>query len=212
VADRYGVAVGYAVLLGLGSALLHAQPEPVRARWLDWASTNLANATDHPFSALVVSAFLASGDLRGWLVLSLVGIGTLGVTFGAWRTGVLIAAAHVLGTVLSEGLLGLRIALGAVPPSQVHVSDVGPSYVVAGALVAGIAYARWPGRLLCVAGFAVLAPSLFGGLSRLELSAVGHVCAIMVALVTGQLVHRRFTVAPGDARGVSTRKSVPPDA
>ena len=53
------------------------------------------------------------------------------------------------------------------------------------ALVAGTGYARWPGRVLCAAGFAVLAPSLFGGLFRLEVSAVGHVCAIVVALALG---------------------------
>jgi hypothetical protein len=118
-------------------------------------------------------------------VLALVALGTVGATFGAWRTAVLVGAAHVLGTVLSEGILGLRIAAGAVPADQVHIQDVGPSYVVAGALVAGIGYACWPGRLVCAAGFAVVAPSLFGGLLQLEVSALGHVSAILVALAVG---------------------------
>jgi hypothetical protein len=107
------------------------------------------------------------------------------MVLGAWRTAVLIVAAHVLSTVISEAILGYRIATGAVPRADLHIQDVGPSYVVAGALVAGIAYARWPGRLACAAGFALVAPSLFGGLLQLELSAVGHVSAIVVALAVG---------------------------
>jgi hypothetical protein len=94
-------------------------------------------------------------------------------------------AAHVLGTVISEGILGYRVGTGALPREYLHIQDVGPSYVVAGALVAGIAYARWPGRLACAAGFAILAPSLFGGLFQLEVSAVGHLSAILVALAVG---------------------------
>ena len=53
--DRFGVAVGYTVALAVGTVLLHAKPRPTRDAWLDWASTNLANAPDHPVSTLVVS-------------------------------------------------------------------------------------------------------------------------------------------------------------
>jgi hypothetical protein len=188
--DRYGVAVGYAAGLGLATLLLQAQTAPVRARWLDWASTNLANAPDHPIGALVVSAFLTEGDVVGWLVLSLVALGCLGHVLGAWRTAVLVSAAHVIGTVLSEGIVAYRIGTGALPDAYRHIRDVGPSYVVVAALVAGIAYGRWPGRLLCAGGFVILAPSLFGGLFQLEVSAVGHVSAILVAVPLGGLLRR----------------------
>jgi len=98
---------------------------------------------------------------------------------------VVVAAAHVLGTVFSEGILAYRVASGALPGAYRHIQDVGPSYVVVGALAAGIAYGPWPGRLACAAGLAVVAPSLFGGLFQLEVSAVGHVSAILVALAVG---------------------------
>ncbi|OLE27284.1 MAG: hypothetical protein AUG44_10610 [Actinobacteria bacterium 13_1_20CM_3_71_11] len=185
LADRYGLGVGYAAGLLLGTVALHARPAAVRARWLDWASTNLANAPDHPIGALVVSAFLTAGTVGWWVLLALVGLGTVGVAFGAWRGFVIVAAAHVLGTVFSEGILAYRVATGALPAAYRHIQDVGPSYVVVGALAAGIAYAPWPGRLACAAGFAVVAPSLFGGLFQLEVSAVGHVSAILVALAVG---------------------------
>ncbi len=146
-ADRFGVAVGYTLALATGTALLHAQPRPTRDAWLDLASTNLANATDHPFSTLLVSALFTDGDVRGWLVLSLVGLGTVGWRFGAWRTLTLVVAAHVLGTVISEGVVGIRIATGALPASAAHLRDIGPSYVVVAALVAGIAFGPWLAKL-----------------------------------------------------------------
>jgi hypothetical protein len=185
VIDRYSVAVGYAAGLVLGAVLLRARPVPEQRRWLDWASTDLANARTHPLGSLVVSAFLTEGEVRWWVPLALVALGVVGARFGAWRTALLVAAAHVLGTVVSEGILAYRIAAGAVPASYRYLVDVGPSYVVVAALAAGMGYARWPGRLLCAAGFAVVAPSLFGGLFQLEVSAVGHVCAIVVALALG---------------------------
>jgi len=185
--DRFGVAVGYTVALAVGTVLLHAQPRPTRDAWLDWASTNLANAPDHPVSTLVVSGLFTDGEVRGWLVLSLVGLGALGWRLGAWRTLAVVASAHVLGTVLSEGILGLRIAAGAVPASEAHIRDIGPSYVVVAALVAGLVYGPWAARLPCAIGFAMVAPDLFGGLPHLEVSSVGHVAAITVALVEGAL-------------------------
>jgi hypothetical protein len=183
--DRFGLAVGYAAGLTLGAVLLYAQPPATRVRWLGWASTNLANATDHPLGALVTSAFLTDGDVQWWIPLALVALGTVGATFGAWRTGLLVAAGHLVGTVVSEGIVAYRVATGELPSSYRSLVDVGPSYVVVAALAAGIGYARWPGRLLCAGGFAVLAPSLFGGLFQLDVSAVGHVTAIVVGLALG---------------------------
>ena len=199
--DRFGVAVGYTAALGTGTALLRVQPRPVHDAWLDWASTNLANAPHHPIGALVVSALFTDGDLSGWLVLALVGLGGLGWRLGAWRTATVVTAAHVIGTLISEAILAVRIATGAVPHAAVHIRDVGPSYVVVAALVAGLAYAPWAARLPCALGFVAVAPSLFGGLFQFEVPAVGHVCAIIVALAVGGLLawrHRtaRATVGP----------------
>jgi Rhomboid-like protein len=201
LADRLGVAVAYAVALAVGTALLHAQPRPTRDAWLDWASTNLANAPDHPLSTLVVSALFTDGEVRGWLVLSLVGLGALGWRLGAGYTLALVAAAHVLGTVLSEGILAVRIAAGAVPAGEAHIRDIGPSYVVVAALVAGLAYGPWAAKLPCAIGFAIVAPDLFGGLPHLEVSSVGHVGAITVALIGGAMFARslRRAAAPAPA-------------
>src|SRR5438477_4319609 len=152
--DRFGVAGGYALGLAIGGVLLATRPAPTRDRWLDWASTNLANLRNHPVSAMVLSAFLVEHDQVAWVLLALAGIGTAGWVLGAGRATLLVAAGHVLGTVVSEGILWWRIAAWAVPVAQEHLRDVGPSYVVIAALAFGILYAPWPARILCAAGFA----------------------------------------------------------
>ncbi|MEN3309420.1 MAG: hypothetical protein V7603_5622 [Micromonosporaceae bacterium] len=193
--DRFGVACGYPAALAAGSLALAAQPAAGRDRWLDWASTNLANLRTHPVSALVCSAFLVDSDRLAWVLLALAGLGVSGWVLGAWRTAVLAGTAHVLGTVISEGILWWRIAAGAVPAAQEHVRDVGPSYVVIAALSAGILYAWWPGRVLCAAGFALVAPGSFRGLPHLELSSVGHTCAVLIAIGLGAVMARRRRAA-----------------
>jgi hypothetical protein len=200
--DRLGVACGYAAGLAIGSVALAVQPAATRARWLDWASTNLVNLRHHPVSALLASAFLVADDRLAWVLLALAGIGAAGWVLGAWRTALLIGAAHVLGTLVSEGILWYRINAGAVPVAQEHLRDVGPSYVVIGALAAGVVCGRWPGRVACAAGFALVAPGSFRGLPHLELSSMGHTCAVLVGLGLGLAMARRPRAArPGRASG-----------
>ena len=86
---------------------------------------------------------------------------------------------------MSQSVADLQVRSGTLPPSARLMLDVGPSYVVAPALVLGIRYGSTPGRVLCGLCFALLAPHLFVGLTRLEVSAVGHVVAIGVALLVG---------------------------
>jgi hypothetical protein len=188
--DRFGVAVGYLAGCGAAAVALHAQSAGTRARWLDWASTNLANLRHHPVSAMVVSAFLAEGDTLDWMLLAAAGLATIGWVLGAWRTAVLVGAAHVLGTLVSEGILGYRIAVHQVPPAQLHIRDVGPSYIVMCALAAGIAYGPWPGRVPCAIGFALAAPGSFAGLPSLDVAAVGHLCSVIIALALGWPLYR----------------------
>jgi hypothetical protein len=177
---RPAPAVGYAAGLGIGTALLGGRPAVVR-----FASTNLDNLHTHPVASLLLSAFVVEDSPVGWIVLGLVGLAAVGWVLGGWRTALLVAVAHVLGTLVSQGILAHRIASGAAPAADRAMVDVGASYVVVCALAAGIAYSRWPGRLACVVGFALVAPHLFGGLTRWEVPAVGHVCAIAVGLGLG---------------------------
>jgi hypothetical protein len=158
---------------------------------------------------MVVSAFFAQSDLAVWVVLAVLGIGVTGLALGAWRTFALVASAHVLGTIISEGVLWFQIRSGALPPAQEHILDVGPSYVVVSALVAATlfggpsrgnasrsvrpatAVARYSGRVACAIGFVIIAPACFNGLAQLDVAAVGHTCAAATAISLGWALRPR---------------------
>jgi hypothetical protein len=182
--DRLGVAVGYPIALAVAALVLRSQPAGTRAAWLAWASTNADNLGRHPVGSLVVSAFVAESAPVGLAALAAVGLASVGWVLGSWRTVLLVGAAHVLATLASEALLIYRTG-------DRQVLDVGPSYVVIAALAAGIGYGTWPGRIASALGFAIATPDLFGGLAQLELSSVGHVCSVAVAVGLGYPLYRR---------------------
>jgi hypothetical protein len=185
------VAFGFGGALALTTLILANLGATTRQSWLAWASTNLANLHDRPLAVLVASAFLVDGDALAWVALALVGLFAASRALGNARTVLLVATAHVVGTLVSEGILAYRIASGAAPAADRFLLDVGPSYVVVCALVAAIAYSTWPGRIASGAGFALAAPQLFEGLTRFEVSAVGHTCSVVVALAVGYPLARR---------------------
>ncbi|HEY6795792.1 MAG TPA: rhomboid-like protein [Kineosporiaceae bacterium] len=178
-------ALPYPLLLVAGTLSVDALPDRSREAWLRYVSTDLANLGDHPLPCLLLSAFVTEGELVAWAVLGLAGLAALGVRFGAWRALTLAFAVHLLATLVSQGLVAYRIGTGALPGSDRLMSDIGPSYVVVAALVAALGHGtRW-GRVVGAVGFAVLAPSLFGGLADLDVAAVGHVVSVALALVLG---------------------------
>ena len=163
---------------------------------------NLDNLADHPVAALFLSGFLADGDVLGWTVLAVVGLAGLVAAVGPVRAVATAVTAHLLGTAVSEGGLGVRIARGLDPVADRGILDVGPSFVVVGTLIATIVCGRtiwW--RLAAAAGFALAAPGLFDGLLQWDVSAVGHVTSVLVGLVAGLWFrHERRRSTPPGAR------------
>jgi len=100
------------------------------------------------------------------------------------------AAGQVIGTLVSEGILGYRVAHGLLPAADRDIIDVGPSYVVVSAIVVAILYGSWLARGAAVLDFAILFffGHIFSGLSRLDVAAVGHLTAITVAAILGSLL------------------------
>jgi hypothetical protein len=187
---KLGPAIGYPAGLAIGTLVVQTRSPATRDAWLAWISTNLANLRTHPVGSLIASAFVAVDSPVAWIVLGLVGLAATARVLGGWRTALLVSAAHVVGTLVSQGILAYRIGAGAAPDTDRHMSDIGASYVVVCALTAGIVSGRWPGRLLCAVGFALVAPDLFGGLRSWEGSAGGHVCAILIGVGPGWALRR----------------------
>lgn len=178
-------AAAYAGMFAVSNAVLRIQPPAVQSAWLDWASTDLVNLDRHPVRSMIVSAVVDDSDVLAWIALSLIALVAAGHTLGNLRCAVVVTVAHIMGTVVSEGVLAQQIASGAAPAVERVSLDIGPSYVVVAALTVGIAYGRWPARLASGIAFILLAPHLFGGLSHLEVGPVGHCCAIAVGLLLG---------------------------
>src|SRR3954453_6661005 len=127
---RLSVAIGYPFVLAVTTVIFRSRPPDVRDNWLDWTSTNIANLGRHPVAAIITSGMFTDGGLAAWIVLSLVGLGAVSCSLGGRRTLLLVLAAHVAGTLISEGILYWRIVGGQAPASERFIVDVGPSYVV----------------------------------------------------------------------------------
>jgi hypothetical protein len=202
---RFAVPVVFVVVLCAVSAVYAYALAPAGQRSLVAATaTNLANLRTDPLGTLVASAFVAESGPWVWVPFAAVGLFPLAHRLGGPRALSLIVAAHVIGTLVSEGVLAWRISTGAAPRSLRFLDDVGPSYVVTSALFATLLYgsARRAGglrafqtslwwRLAALAGLAVLYPYMFTGLGHLNVAAVGHVVALTVGAGGGLLLARR---------------------
>jgi hypothetical protein len=185
---RHAVALSYLVALTAGALFTQALPTVARDTWIRWVSTSVANLIDHPVPALVLSAFVARTSLLSWLAVGAVGLVGINRALGNAGALVLITAAQVIGTLVSEGIVAARVLLGQLPDSQWYLVDTGPSFVIFGAVSAAVVYGSWPVRALSAVAFVLLLPHMFGGLQALNVSAVGHLVALVTALVAGAVL------------------------
>ncbi|MFF0478971.1 rhomboid-like protein [Streptomyces sp. NPDC004284] len=199
------------MLVSLAACAAFVQLSVLDAEQRDWLegyfSTSLVNLGDHPLQALVGSAFVP-GD-RPWPEMAAVAFAVTAAAdrFGGPGTMSIIAMGHIGGTVVSEGVLGLRILGGQEPVSLIRLEDVGSSYLLVSALTAVVAWGvRTPVRVLAACVLLAAMPRLLDGLTAWGVPAMGHV----VAMVSGVLLGR-VPRCPGRATTVSTPLSTVPD-
>jgi len=190
---RYGFAVAYlagVVAAGLAYTLLDPGAQ---ARLIAWASTNVANLEHEPAGPLLVSAFVTSGFLAAWTALIAPAVFGANRALGNTRTALVCLAGHVIGSLVSEGILAYRIDAGQLSAANRHITDVGPSYVVLSAVVIALACGGWLARVLAAVDLVVLVfpGQIFGGLSQLDVPAVGHLTAALTAAATALILSRR---------------------
>ena len=167
---RYGFAVAY--LAGFVAAeLAYTLLDPdAQARLIAWASTNVANLEHEPVGPLLVSAFVTPGFFAAWPVLIAPALFGANRALGNTRTALVCLAGHVIGSLVSEGILAYRIDAGQLSAANRHITDVGPSYVVLSAIVIALACGGWLARTLAAVDLVVLVfpGQIFGGLSQLD--------------------------------------------
>ena len=95
--------------------------------------------------------------------------------------------------------MAYRVDAGQLPAADRYLTDVGPSYIVVSAVVIAVACGTWLARAAAALDFAVLVIGghIFGGLSHLDVAAVGHLTALVTAAaaVTLTLARRRARAA-----------------
>jgi hypothetical protein len=148
-----------------------------------WSSTNMANLLHRPVPALFLSAFVASESPLAWLLIIAFAMVGANRVLGNLRLLVACTVGQVLGTVVSEGIVAYRVDNGLLPASYRHIIDIGPSYVVVSAIVVAAVLGSWPARVTSLAALAVLVfvGRIFAGVTSLQVAAIGHLTAMVVA-------------------------------
>ncbi|MGC0416074.1 rhomboid-like protein [Embleya sp. AB8] len=197
--------IGFLLLAGIVSAVQEWGLGPgARAVLVDWSSTNLNNLRGRPIEALVASAFVFEPELWSRLAIAVLALLALVDRFGNLRAGLLVGAGHVLATGVSQAFLATRIAAGRAPHTLAAMADVGPSYLVYTALSAVVLYGPGRGpRALALLYLLVNAPDLVDGFTDEDVTAVGHLTALLVGALLGAYARPRPPAAQDRRPGVT---------
>ena len=187
------LTLAYAAALLATNIWLELASPRVEGRVLQDASTNLAHLLHDPWFVLPASALFT----RGGLVYALIGcalcLAPLELVEGPRRALVIGLAGHVIGTLVSEAVVAVRIAAGDLPESARHVLDVGPSYILVATAAAVIASTRVGRRLRVLCALAI-APVFVYTAWRLpdgRIDSIGHLTAGLVGIVSAVWLRHR---------------------
>jgi hypothetical protein len=204
VLARYAVTWCYLAVFCAAEIVYALLPGHDQSALIAWASTNVHNLAHNPLGCMIASAFFATGAFTAWPLLIALGMAGANGVLGNWRLAVTCIAGHVIGTLVSEGILWYQIAHATRPTADRFITDVGPSYIVVAAIAVGLLWGSWAGRLAAAVSFGVLVfvGQIFSGLSHLDVSAVGHVTALLTGSALGSFLawQRRARARPREPR------------
>jgi hypothetical protein len=193
VFSRYAVAWLYLAAVCAVEIVYVLLPPSDQAALLRWASTNVHNLQHDPVGSLIASAFFTQGYLLAWPALIALALFGANHALGNWRTAVTCAAGHLAGTLVSEVIVAYRLSHGGLTPTDRYLVDVGMSYVVVSAIAVALLYGGWLARAAAALDLALLIfiGHIFAGLGQLEVSAVGHVTALLTGALLGTFLIRQ---------------------
>jgi len=176
------VGIAYTAMI-VGGYLWWVLQSPAEQHWvLSASSTDLAHLERVPWLVLPASSIWSGDNIGWWIGVTILCLGALEVIQGPVMTLVTGLLAHVVGTLVSEGVVALRIAAGELSESARHVMDFGPSYVVASCAAAVIASPRAPValRIGCALSIVPLYGAAFDFTDAGQVATLGHAVAIAV--------------------------------
>jgi len=179
------VGIAYTAMLVGGYIWWVLQAPADRLAVLSASSTDLAHLERAPWLVLPASS-VWSGDAIGWWIgATLLCLGALELVRGPVMTLVTGVVAHVVGTLVSQGIVAARIAAGELSSSARHLMDVGPSYIVASCAAAVIASPRASRsmRVACALAIVPLYVAAFDFTDDAQVATTGHAVAIAVGVL-----------------------------
>ena len=178
------IGIAYTAMLFGGYLWWVLQPAGQRAAVLADYSTDLAHLERAPWLVLPASSIWSGDNIGWWIGATLLCLGALELAHGPLTTLATGALAHVVGTLVSEGILAARIAAGELSSSARNLLDVGPSYIVASCAAAVIASPRTPRtlRILCALTIVPVFITAFDFTDAAQVATTGHAVAIAVGV------------------------------
>jgi hypothetical protein len=187
-ARRVPVTAVFVALLAVAEIVYATLTQPAARRLVEWASTNVDRLRAEPVGPMIMSAFVVQEDPLPWLLVGGAAFAVVEWRLGWWRALVTALAAHVIGTLVSEGIVWWRVRHGTLPASALRQLDVGVSYVVVGLLAAVVVVGPRIARIVAVGLLVALSPALLEGLTGLEVAAVGHLTSVALGLASALLL------------------------
>ncbi|WP_406100172.1 rhomboid-like protein [Streptomyces sp. NBC_01013] len=193
-----GTYVWLAVLF-VTTVIVHQMSPDFEEDFLRQRSTNIHELSQNPVRVLISSAFwIDSGTWIPYAILYTVFHAPAERRLGTLRWLTVAATAHVLATLVSEGVLAWAIQHGHAPETAVNTLDVGVSYALAGVVAVLTYYVARPWRYVYL--FAVLVIYAVPLVTGATFTDVGHFTAALIGLACYPLTRTRPETKPTPAQ------------
>ncbi|WP_326666430.1 rhomboid-like protein [Streptomyces sp. NBC_00385] len=186
-------------VLFVTTVIVHQMSPAFEEDFLRQRSTNIHELSRNPVRVLISSAFWIDGGT--WLpyaILYTVFHAPAERRLGTLRWLTVAATAHVLATLVSEGVLAWAIQHGHAPETAVNTLDVGVSYALAGIVAVLTYYVARPWRYVYL--FAVLVIYGVPLVTGATFTDVGHFTAALIGLACYPLTRARPETKPTPAQ------------
>lgn len=196
--QRPGTYIWLTVLF-VTTVIVHQMSPAFEEDFLRQRSTNIHELSRNPVRVLISSAFwIDSGTWLPYAVLYTVFHAPAERRLGTLRWLTVAATAHVLATLVSEGVLAWAIQHGHAPATAVNTLDVGVSYALAGIVAVLTYYVARPWRYVYL--FAVLVIYAVPLVTGATFTDVGHFTAALIGLACYPLTRTRPETKPTPAQ------------
>ncbi|MFE7577322.1 rhomboid-like protein [Streptomyces sp. NPDC057521] len=171
------------------TVIVHQMSPAFEEEFLRQRSTNIHELSRNPVRVLITSAFwIDSGQWLPYAVLYTVFHAPAERRLGTPRWLAVAATAHVLATLVSEGILAWAIRHGHAPAAAANTLDVGVSYALAGVVAVLTYYVPRPWRPAYL--FAVLVIYTVPLITDPTFTDIGHLTAALIGLGCYPLTRR----------------------